>query len=148
MRPAVDAKLSCDTCNLVNQSGRHPARVQTSGETTLQMVIKRLPGKTLWRNDQGSENHCEGLDFRVTTYTFSGLERGWPSLVVLCERFFHSRKNRACLDDPMPFGSSRSPRHGPGQTATHEVSWHRRTLSGRGFCAEGEVECLTNRMTS
>jgi len=69
--------------------------VQTSGEYTLQIVNKRLPGKTLWRNDQGSANDCEGLDFRVSTFTFSGLERGWPSLVVYCERFFHPREKQS-----------------------------------------------------
>jgi len=55
VRPAVDAKLSCGTCNLVNQSAAHATPDQTSGETTLQIVNKRLPAKTLWRNDQSAQ---------------------------------------------------------------------------------------------
>jgi hypothetical protein len=62
MRRAFDAKLSCHACNLVNQSARRLAGVQTNGEITLQIVNKRLPGKTLRRNHQASENLCKGLD--------------------------------------------------------------------------------------
>jgi hypothetical protein len=36
---------------------------ESSGESTLQIVNKRLPGKTLWRNDQGSHS-LQGRDLR------------------------------------------------------------------------------------
>jgi len=101
VRPAVDAKLSCDACNLVNQSGGHSARVRTGGESTLQIVNKRLPGKSLRRNDQGSVNHCEGLDFRYPRSNFQG-RKGAAHYALCCENVsFIQGKNRTCLDDPM-----------------------------------------------
>jgi hypothetical protein len=80
VRRTVDAKLSYDACNLpkrlysVNQSGEHMVQVRTGGETTLQIVNKRLPAKTLRRNDQDSANAPKGLDFKVSTFNFSGPE--------------------------------------------------------------------------
>ncbi|MNT23086.1 hypothetical protein D3C72_1584960 [compost metagenome] len=101
MRLAVDAKLSHDACNLVNQSAGHLVHVRTSGETTLQIVNKRLPGKTLWRNDQGSENPRKGLNFRYPRSLFQGRKGAARYALCYANVSFIQGKNRACLDDPM-----------------------------------------------
>jgi hypothetical protein len=65
----------------------------------LQIVNKRLPGKTLRRNDQGSVNHREGLDFRYPR-SFRHGRKGAARYVLCCANVsFIQGKNRAGMDD-------------------------------------------------
>jgi len=149
LRPVVNAKLSCHACNLVNQSAGHAACVQTSGESTLQIVNKRLPRKTLRRNDQASANRCEGLNSKCSCCFFEGRKGAAHYGVLLCERFFHSRDKQSpygWLDCNRVRWSAQA--RAWADSDTRGVAAPTSVLSGQGFCAEGEVECLTNRMTS
>jgi len=141
--PRTRLPLSCSRrCTLVNQSRRPLPLLLTSGASLGKTTNKRLPAKTLWAHDQAmSETAC------------GRLRR--PSLCVLLCKCSQIKESRTSVDDPNTAqrlsavtGSGNSLIRWAEQAATQAVSWHIRiSRSCARFCAEGEAECLTNRMT-